>query len=90
MFVFDSSPFEDGIFSIEFDSSLKLIQAFSIAIAVVHSRTSVFLSSSMVGGKTSGEIAASENSVSKIFNKAPVEVTAKYASNPPLSPVGRV
>lgn len=90
MFVFDSSPFEDGIFSIEFDSSLKLIQAFSIAIAVVHSRTSVFLSSSMVGAKTSGEIVASENSVSKIFNRVPVEVTAKYASNPPLSPVGRV
>ncbi|KAH6766034.1 hypothetical protein C2S52_017017 [Perilla frutescens var. hirtella] len=83
--MFILSPFEDGIFSVEFDSSLKLIQAFSIAIAVVQSRTSVFPSSSM-----SGEIAASENMVSKIFNKAPVEVTAKYASYPPLSPVGRV
>lgn len=88
--MFVLSPFEDGMFSIEFDSSLKLMQAFSIAIAVVHSRTSVFLSSSMLGGKMSGETAASENSVAKIFNKAPVEVAAKYASNPPLSPVGRV
>lgn len=73
--MFVLSTFEDGIFSVEFDSSLKLIQAFSIAIAVVQSRTS----------SMSGETAA------KSFNRAPsVEVTAKYASYPPLSPVGRV
>lgn len=74
--VFVLSPFEEGIFSVEFDSSLKLIQAFSIAIAAVHRQRSVLLSSA--------------NSISKIFNGAPVEVTAKYASNPPLSPAGRV
>ncbi|XP_041998614.1 uncharacterized protein LOC121748370 [Salvia splendens] len=75
--MFTLSPFKEGIFSIEFDSSLKLVQAFSIAIAVVHSRGSVLLSSSVVG--------ETENSVSKIM-----EVAAKYASNPPISPVARV
>ncbi|XP_057789935.1 uncharacterized protein LOC131006804 [Salvia miltiorrhiza] len=80
--MFVLSPFEEGIFSIEFDSSLKLIQAFSIAIAVAHSGRSVLLSSRVVG--------ETENSVSKIINRAQVEVTAKYASNPPLSPVARV
>ncbi|XP_047971149.1 uncharacterized protein LOC125214257 [Salvia hispanica] len=75
--MFTFSPFKEGIFSIEFDSSLKLVQAFSIAIAVVHSGGSVLLSSSVVG--------ETENSVSKIM-----EVAAKYASNPPVSPVARV
>ncbi|XP_042002814.1 uncharacterized protein LOC121752015 [Salvia splendens] len=76
------SPFKEGIFSIEFDSSLKLVQAFSIAIAVVHSGGSVLLSSSVVR--------ETENSVSKITDRAQVEVAAKHASNPPVSPVARV
>ncbi|KAA8543808.1 hypothetical protein F0562_022015 [Nyssa sinensis] len=36
--VFCLSPFKDGIFSVEFDSSLTLLQAFSICIAVLNSR----------------------------------------------------
>lgn len=80
--MFTLSPFKEGIFSIEFDSSLKLVQAFSIAIAVVHSGGSVLLSSSVVG--------ETENSASKIADRAQVEAAAKYASYPPVSPVARV
>ncbi|CAN4098806.1 unnamed protein product [Withania somnifera] len=36
--VFSLSRFKDGIFSVEFSSSLKLLQAFSICIAVLNSR----------------------------------------------------
>ncbi|KAL8531169.1 hypothetical protein ACS0TY_007976 [Phlomoides rotata] len=84
--VFILSPFEDGMFSVEFSSSLKLVQSFSVGIAVVHSQTSAIVSSSNVFGGTMSE----EITVSKIFNQAQLEVPAKYAANPPLSPVGRV
>ncbi|MCD7454551.1 hypothetical protein HAX54_025209 [Datura stramonium] len=36
--VFSLSRFKDGIFSVEFSSSLKLLQAFSICIAVLNNR----------------------------------------------------
>ncbi|KAI3450297.1 hypothetical protein Pfo_006962 [Paulownia fortunei] len=75
--MFILSPFEDGVFSVECNSSLKLVQAFSVGIAVLNSRTSAILSSNMFGDKISQQFTLSENSVSKIFN-------------PPLSPVGRV
>ncbi|XP_073147931.1 uncharacterized protein [Henckelia pumila] len=72
------SPFKDGIFSVEFNSSIKLIQAFSIGIAVLNS------------GKTSAEITSSEESEPKTLNPAVSEVSAKYLSYPPVSPFGRV
>lgn len=34
--IFSLSPFKDGIYAVEFDSSLKLLQAFSICIAVLN------------------------------------------------------
>ncbi|XP_075503839.1 uncharacterized protein LOC142541129 isoform X1 [Primulina tabacum] len=70
------SPFKDGIFSVEFNSSIKLIQAFSIGIAVLNS------------GKTPGEI--TEKSEPKTSNQAVSEVSEKYVSYPPVSPFGRV
>ncbi|KAL0369851.1 UNVERIFIED_CONTAM: hypothetical protein Sangu_0303200 [Sesamum angustifolium] len=54
--IFILSPFEDGIFSIEFNSSLKLLQAFSIGISVLNSRTSAVSSTNTFGGKISEEI----------------------------------
>lgn len=72
------SPFKDGIFSVEFNSSIKLIQAFSIGIAVLNS------------GKTPGEITAYEKSEPKTSKQAVSEVSAKYVSYPPVSPFGRV
>lgn len=72
------SPFKDGIFSVEFNSSIKLVQAFSIGIAVLNS------------GKTPGEITRSEKSEPTTSNQAVSEVSAKYVSYPPVSPFGRV
>ncbi|KAL2508351.1 uncharacterized protein Fot_31998 [Forsythia ovata] len=81
--VFSLSRFKDGIFSVEFNSSLKLLQAFSIGIAVFNSTKQ----DNLVGRKSCEETTLSENNVAKISNQ---EVSAKYASFPPLSPVGRV
>ncbi|KAL3807716.1 hypothetical protein ACJIZ3_012509 [Penstemon smallii] len=81
--IFNLSPFEDGIFSVEFDSSLKLIQAFSVGIAV--------LNSSNTWAIFSEDIRLSKNNAAtKISNRGRVEVPTKYVSYPPLSPVGRV
>lgn len=76
--LFILSPFKDGIFSVEFHSSIQLIQAFSIGIAILNSsrKDDVFID------------AASENS--KFTNRAADEVSADYVWNPPLSPFGRV
>ncbi|CAI9778738.1 unnamed protein product [Fraxinus pennsylvanica] len=87
--VLSLSRFKDGIFSVEFNSSLKLLQAFSIGIAVFNSMKPAIYSepNNLVGCKTSEETISSENNVAKISKK---EVSAKYASFPPPSPVGRV
>ncbi|XP_022847049.1 uncharacterized protein LOC111369678 [Olea europaea var. sylvestris] len=87
--VFSLSRFKDGIFSVEFNSSLKLLQAFSIGIAIFNSmKPAIFAEpKNLVGCQTSEETTLSENNVAKISKK---EVSAKYASFPPPSPVGRV
>ncbi|KAG8387911.1 hypothetical protein BUALT_Bualt02G0070600 [Buddleja alternifolia] len=60
--MFVLSPFEDGIFSVEFSSSLKLMQAFSCGIAVLNSKTSPNMSQGMM---------LSENSVSAKYVSYP-------------------
>ncbi|XP_022893253.1 uncharacterized protein LOC111407807 [Olea europaea var. sylvestris] len=87
--VFSLSWFSDGIFSVEFSSSLELLQAFSIGIALFNGMKPAIFSEpdNFVGCKTSEEISLPENNAAKISKQ---EVSAKYASLPPLSPAGRV
>ncbi|KAA8549341.1 hypothetical protein F0562_001025 [Nyssa sinensis] len=61
--VFSLSPFKDGIFSVEFNSSLSLLQAFSICVAVLNSRKPYELSelSNLSKEKSSGETTLVEN-----------------------------
>ncbi|CAI9759147.1 unnamed protein product [Fraxinus pennsylvanica] len=85
---FSLSWFSDGIFSVEFSSSLELLQAFSIGIALFNGMKPAVFSEpdNFVGCKTSEEITLPGNNMAKISKQ---EVSAKYASLPPLSPVGR-
>ncbi|XVE79487.1 hypothetical protein DITRI_Ditri14bG0063000 [Diplodiscus trichospermus] len=87
---FRVAPFKDGIHSVEFNSSLSLIQAFSICIAVWDSRKHCELSESLASyeERTLGETVL--NGRISAPNPIEGEASARYVSYPPLSPVGRV
>ena len=84
------APFKDGIYSVEFNSSLSLMQAFSICIAVWDSRKHCELSEPVTSSeeRTLGETILND----RISPPNPIEgeAPARYVSYPPLSPVGRV
>ncbi|EXB30485.1 hypothetical protein L484_006035 [Morus notabilis] len=90
--VFSLSPFKEGIYSVEFNSSLSILQAFSICTAVLDSRKRCEVSESRnpFEEKTFGEQPmlvqnAGTSGPSRIEGEVP-----RYMSYPPLSPVGRV
>ncbi|KAE8700870.1 Detected protein of unknown function [Hibiscus syriacus] len=89
---FSLASFKDGIYSVEFDSSLSLMQAFSICIAVWDSRKHSELSESEPVAtsveRTLGETILHE----RINTPNPIEAetAARYLQYPPVSPVGRV
>ncbi|XP_010256743.1 PREDICTED: uncharacterized protein LOC104597052 [Nelumbo nucifera] len=88
--VFSLAPFKKGIYSIDFNGSISLLQAFSICIAVLNSRTPCDLTeaSNLFEAKVSQqEFMPVENDRIKAPSRAE---PAKYVSYPPLSPVGRV
>ncbi|XP_004295718.1 PREDICTED: uncharacterized protein LOC101313593 [Fragaria vesca subsp. vesca] len=78
------APFKDGIYSVEFSSSLSVLQAFSICIAVLDSRNLCEFSEFRESKATVQDDGTSDP------NQTEGEVPARYASYPPLSPVGRV
>lgn len=90
--LFSLAPFKDGIYSVEFNSSLSLLQAFSICIAVLDSREACEFSepSNLLEEKTSMETVLVQNDGRSAPDQTEGEVPARYVSYPPLSPVGRV
>ncbi|XP_057474635.1 uncharacterized protein LOC130762805 [Actinidia eriantha] len=89
--VFSLSPFKEGIFSVEFNSSVSFLQAFSICIAVLNSRKPYELSeSNLFEEKCSDESTFLVNDGIKASSQFQPEVPASYASYPPLLPIGRV
>ncbi|XP_050367730.1 uncharacterized protein LOC126786068 [Argentina anserina] len=78
------APFKDGIYSVEFNPSLSVLQAFSICIAVLDSRNLCEFSEFRETKATVPVDGTSEP------NQTEGEVPARYASYPPHSPVGRV
>lgn len=80
------SSFKDGIFSVEFNSSLSFLQAFSICIAVLSCGKPYELSDL---SKPFGE-KSFENEGIKAASQVQLEVLESYSSNPPVSPIGRV
>lgn len=91
--VFSLAPFKDGIYSVEFNSSLSVLQAFSICIAVLDSWKLCEFSESknVLEEKTCEEtkVILQDDGISDP-NRVEGEVPARYVSYPPLSPVGRV
>lgn len=89
--LFCLAPFKDGVYSVEFSSSLSNLQAFSICIAVLDSRNlrELLESCNTYEEKTYVETMSVQNSgictATQIEGEAP-----RYVSYPPLSPVGRV
>lgn len=84
--VLSLAPGKDGSYSIEYNTSLSLFQAFFVCVVVISSR------------KPSDLSEVSNRSEAKVFQEPSlignngIQVTgpAKYAPNPPLSPIERV
>lgn len=87
---FSFSPFKPGVYSVTFDSSFSLLQAFSICIALVDGLISYELSGSRnsVEGKNPRETLLVQTDELKAFGKFE-DIPASYVAYPPLSPVGR-
>ncbi|KAK1365460.1 hypothetical protein POM88_041021 [Heracleum sosnowskyi] len=84
---FSLSPFKTGVYSVEFDSSISLLQSFFMSIA--------FLSSQKLHEIFEGRLDArnfTQPNIDKMdFPIAIVgDIPAKYVTKPPPSPVGRV
>lgn len=77
--IFSLAPYKKGIYSVDFNASISLLQAFSICIAVINNNKSCYISE----GANNFEPALSGNDSIKI-------ATTKYVPYPPLSPAGRV
>ncbi|XP_021861206.1 uncharacterized protein [Spinacia oleracea] len=85
--VLSLAPFKERIYSVEFGSSLSLLQAFAICISFIDSRRPPELSEpSTVIEKIANEAGVFEVAMRTNQGEAP----AKYVSYPPHSPVGRV
>ncbi|KAM1576361.1 hypothetical protein ACFX15_032161 [Malus domestica] len=84
--IFSLAPGKDGSYSIEFNTSLSLLQAFFICVVVISSCRPSDLS------EVSNVLEAKEFQEPNLNRSNGIQVTgpAKYAPNPPLSPVGRV
>ncbi|GAB2274426.1 hypothetical protein Dimus_009196 [Dionaea muscipula] len=88
--VFNLVPLKDWLYSVEFDSSLSLLQTFAISIAVLECcRPSGFLESQIPRDVDVPEMIQMKAS-SQSQGQAPAPAPARYLSYPPLSPVGRV
>ncbi len=84
--IFSLTALKDGIYSIEFNSSISFLQSFFICVALLSCKRPLDLSETrnMSEAKVFKEPILNEND--GILRRA----AAKYAPNPPSSPVGRV
>ncbi|KAM0991382.1 hypothetical protein ACFX2C_009769 [Malus domestica] len=84
--IFSLAPGKDGSYSVEFNTSLSLLQAFFICVVIISSCKPSDLSevSNMTEAKDFQEPNLNQS------NGIQVTGPAKYAPNPPMSPVGRV
>ncbi|KAL5991630.1 hypothetical protein ACLOJK_012539 [Asimina triloba] len=87
--VFSLAAFKEGLYTVDFNASISLLQAFSISIATIHGRKSenLFETHSTLYEGTLQEPRSNEDDRHK---RAVAEAPAAYVPYPPLSPVGRV
>lgn len=85
------APFKERIYSVEFNSSLSLLQAFAVCISFIDCRRPAELPGPTIAvEKISDEVSVFEVPVQMKTSSHQVEVPARYISYPPDSPVGRV
>lgn len=86
------APFKDNIFSVEFSSSLSVLQAFSICIAVLDSRKLIERSEmhNAAEEKPHSKTTSTCEDGTRPPNHIVRDASAKYVTYPPLSPAGRV
>ncbi|KAJ8751303.1 hypothetical protein K2173_016485 [Erythroxylum novogranatense] len=89
--VFSLASFQEGIYSVEFNASLSILQAFSLGIAVIEGKKLHEISeiSSSNEEKTSRETVLAQNDGTRMPPPNGMD-GGRYVSYPPLSPVGRV
>lgn len=90
--LFTLAPFKEGVYSVEFSSSLSTLQAFSICTAVLDSRNLRELSEpcNSLDEKTVGQTMHVMQTSGVSSGTSRIEDVPRYVSYPPLSPVGRV
>lgn len=86
--IFSLAPYKKGIYSVDFDASISLLQALSICVAVINNDKSSYISEEASNLKP----ALSGNDSIKIATTTVTqsEAPTKYVPYPPLSPAGRV
>ncbi|KAA8518970.1 hypothetical protein F0562_016256 [Nyssa sinensis] len=90
--IFSLAPFKKGIYSVEFETSISLLQAFSICIASISSQKSFDISevNNLSEAKLLQESAFTRCDRLKSPMLVQGEVPAKFVPSPPPSPIGRV
>ncbi|WOH08133.1 hypothetical protein DCAR_0727570 [Daucus carota subsp. sativus] len=84
---FSLSPFKTGVYSVEFNSSISLLQSFFMSIAFISSQKLHEIFEGMLDARS-----FTQPNIDKLeFPIAiPGDIPAKYVTKPPPSPVGRV
>ncbi|KAL1823832.1 hypothetical protein ACET3Z_010610 [Daucus carota] len=85
--IFSLAPFTGGVYSVDFDSSISLLQAFFIAVAFLSSQK---LSNLFAVAMEKENLAEPTNVTIKIPTPIQQEAPTRYVINPPPSPAGRV
>ncbi|KAK4342817.1 hypothetical protein RND71_038633 [Anisodus tanguticus] len=85
--IFSMTPLKNGLYSVEFDSSVPLLEAFSICVSALtnHKLADIFEIGSL-GQKGSADATRATKASTTIQGQVP----QRYVSSPPPSPVGRI
>lgn len=85
--IFSMAPLKNGLYSVEFDSSVPLIEAFSICVSSLtsHKLADIFEIGSL-GQKASSDATRATKASTTVQGQVP----QRYVSSPPPSPVGRI
>jgi len=85
------APFKERIYSVEFNPSLSLLQAFAICISFIDCRRPTELPGPSIAiEKTNNDVGIFEVPFQMKTSSYQGEVPARYLSYPPHSPAGRV
>lgn len=83
------APLKGGFFEVRFDSSISMLQAFFICVAVLNGQKPADPSEASKFAPEEKTIKYPDSSGVNIFRERQL-ASIRYAPNPPLSPFGRV